>query len=55
MDLTRLDWWNKDELYNEATMDQLVNRYKVKDKGLKVLINELKQRVVATWSKLRRY
>ena len=35
MDLTRLDWWNKDELYNEATMDQLVSRYKVKDKGLK--------------------
>ena len=35
--------------------DQLGNRYKVKDKGLKVVIEELKQRVVATSSKLRRY
>ena len=54
-DLSRLDWWSKDELHNEGTKDQLRNRYKVKDKGLKVVIEELKQRVVAAPSKLRRY
>ena len=54
MDFTRLDWWNKDELYNEATMDQLINRYKIEDKGLKVVIKELKQSLVARSSKLRR-
>ena len=44
--ISRLDRWSKDELHNEATKDQLGNRFKVKDKGLKVVIEELKQRVV---------
>ena len=35
-------------------MDQLINRYKIEDKGLKVVIKELKQSLVAR-SKLRRY
>ena len=38
-----------------STKDQLGNRYKVKDIGLKEVIEEPKQRVVATSSKLRRY
>ena len=28
-------------------MDQLINRYKIEDKGLKVVIKELKQSLVA--------
>ena len=51
--LSRLDRWSKDELHNEATKDQLGN--KVEDKGLKVVIEELKQWVAAISSKLRRY
>ena len=38
-----------------STKDQLGNRYKVKDIGLKEVIEEPKQRVVAISSKLRRY
>ena len=33
--LSRLDRWSKDKLHNEATKDQMRNRSKVKDKGLK--------------------
>ena len=54
-DLSRLDRWSKDELHNEGTKIQLGNRYKVKDKGLTVVTEELKERIVATSSKLRKY
>ena len=54
-DLSRLDRWSKDELHNEGTKIQLGNRYKIKDKGLIVVTEELKQRMVATSSKLRKY
>ena len=43
-DLSCLNRWNKDELHIEATKDQLGNRYWVKDKGLKVVIKELKKK-----------
>ena len=54
-DLSRLDRWSKGELHHEGTKIQLGNRYKVKDKGLTVVTEELKQRIVATSSKLRKY
>ena len=54
-DLSLLDRWSKDELHNEGTKIQLGNRYKVKDKGLTVVTEELKQKIVATSSKLRKY
>ena len=53
-DLSALDRWSKGELHNEATKDQLENRYNVKDKGLELVIEEMKQRVM-TLSELRRY
>ena len=53
-DLSVLDRWSKGELHNEATKDQLENRYNVKHKGLELVIEELKQRVM-TLSELRRY
>ena len=54
-DLSRLDRWNKKELYNERMIEGLGKKYNVKNKRLKVVIEELKQRVVATSEKLKRY
>ena len=53
--LSHLDQWSKAELHNEATKDKLGNRYKVKDKELKLVIEELKQRLVTTSSTLNRH
>ena len=54
-DLSRLDRWDKKELHNDGIKEQLEMKYKVKNKGLNVVIEELKQRIVATSAKLKRY
>ena len=54
-DLSHLDQCSRNELYKKTIKEQLENRQKVKDKGLKVVTEELKQRLVATSVKLTAY
>ena len=54
-DLSRLDRWCKKELHNSGIKEELEKKYNVKSKGMNVVIEELKQRIVATSAKLTRY
>ena len=54
-DLSRLDKWKSNQLKSMAVKEQLETRYKVKKKGIEVVIEELKQRVVAKAAKVKRY
>ena len=54
-DLSRLDKWKSNQLKSMAVKEQLETRYKVKKKGIGVVIEELKQRVVAKAAKVKRY
>ena len=38
--LSHLDWWSADKLHDEAIKDQVGEKYKVKDKELKVVTEE---------------
>ena len=54
-DLSRLDKWKSNQLKSMAVGEQLETTYKVKKKGIGVVIEELKQRVIAKAAKVRRY
>ena len=54
-DLSRLDKWKSNQLKSMAVKEQLETRYKVKKKGIGVVIEELKQQVVAKAAKVKRY
>ena len=54
-DLSRLDKWKSNQLKSMAVKEQVETRYKVKKKGIGVVIEELKQRVVAKAAKVKRY
>ena len=54
-DLSRLDKLKSNQLKSMAATKQLETRYEVKKKGIGVVIEELKQRVVAKAAKVKRY
>ena len=54
-DFIELDRWSKNGFYKETLMEQLGNKYKMKDKGLRVTTKELEQTEEATSAKLARH
>ena len=54
-DLSRLDKWKSSQLKSMAEKEQLEYRYKVKKKGIGIVIEKLKQRVVTKAAKMKRY
>ena len=54
-DLSRLQRMKEGSLKNQDTINQLKVRYRIKRKGLNVVIEELKERLVAKATKLKRY
>ena len=54
-DINRLERIKADELNNVLLQESLEERYNLKKKGLTVVLEELKQRVLAKSKKIRRY
>ena len=54
-DISKLERKMRNESVANKGLAQIRQKYKVQEKGLKVVIEELKQRVTAKASKLRRY
>ena len=54
-DLGQVDRIKKGELRNEATKQRLERTYKLKEKGIETVLEELKQRALAIKAKLNRY
>ena len=54
-DVIRLEKWNGNELGSERIKCKLKNKYKIEAKGLSMVIEELKQRIIAKAAKVKRY
>ena len=54
-DLSKLDQWKQGKLKNEEEKGRLEEMYHVKKKGIGTTIKELKQRVKAKATKIRKY
>ena len=54
-DISRLERMKPGELNNTAIREELERRYSLNKKGLSVVLEELKQRVLAKSQKIRRY
>ena len=54
-DISKLDQWNRNKLRKENVKEKLNEKYKVNAKGIRVVIEELKQRVKAKSAKIRKY
>ena len=53
--ISRLEALQSKTLKSEATKERLWNKYKIKQKGLRTVVEELKQRVTAKSAKIKRY
>ena len=54
-DVSRLERWKGNELGSERIKCELKNKYKIEAKGLSMVIEELKQRIIAKAAKVKRY
>ena len=54
-ELSRLDRWKKQEVRNQRLKEEMKKKYQMKNKSIDVVIEELKQRIVANSMKLKRY
>ena len=54
-DISQLDSWAKNRIKKDRITDRLESKYYVKNKGIRVVIEELRQRVLAKAAKVRRY
>ena len=54
-DVSKLERKQRNELRNKRGIERIESRYNVKKKGIKVVIEELKQRIVAKAGKIKRY
>ena len=54
-EISRLEALQSKTLKSEATKKRLWNKYKIKQKGLRTVVEELKQRVIAKSAKIKRY
>ena len=54
-DLSRLQKWKENQLLNTVTRERLERKYSTKKKGLSMVIEEVKQRVIAKAAKVKRY
>ncbi len=53
--ISKLERRQNSEMRRNRGMDYIYNKYRIKEKGLSVVIEELKQRVVAKAAKVKRY
>ena len=53
--VSKLERRQNNEMHSNRGMEYINNKYRVKEKGVRVVIEELKQRVVAKAAKIKRY